>query len=101
MSDGPVSTLSHMEALTSMNIPALDADDLDEVGRRILDEIEACWNDDLLYGGSPDKLDPSGWTRSTFPEAARRIARAITDRAEGGDGRTLVRSVNGGWDLEP
>ncbi len=56
-------------------VPALDEDDLDEAGRVVLAAIEGCHVDGLLYGG--DSLDPSGWSNSTFPEAARRIAAAI------------------------
>lgn len=49
----------------------------DALTAAILAAIESCHSDSLLFGGDPHSIDPSGWTRSTFPEAARRIAAAL------------------------
>ena len=48
--------------------------DRDRLAADLLEGIEQAWHDDLLYGGNAEALDPSGWTRSTFPEAANRLA---------------------------
>lgn len=98
----------------------IDDDDLRGIERVVYDEIMRCWQDDLLYGGDADRIDPDGWIRSTFPTAAARIAarlmplldaaRAVVDQladpsrpitVDDGLRRALADLEESVWSMEP
>jgi hypothetical protein len=59
------------------HLPASLADS--RVAEVILEAMEAAHEADLLYGGDPALVDPSGWTKSTFPAVADRIAAKLRE----------------------
>jgi hypothetical protein len=71
------------EALTATQVLALaDADMSDDPLRlRLLAVLNRAHDAGLVFGGRADIVDPTGWTKSTFPAVASLLADAAREYA--------------------
>lgn len=87
---------STIEPLTPAELAGLDFAQLSEdpLVVRIMALLARAHLSDLVYGGDPSVVDPSGWAKSTLPAVATLIARDLVGGLSDEDRFRLARAAS-------